>query len=314
MSDIPRRTTSGHAGVLFDIKRFALHDGPGIRTTAFFKGCPLSCTWCHNPESQSSSPELLHRLTLCVGCGACLPTCPQGAIRIVAGKAVTDRERCTACGACMPVCPHEARTIAGQPWTVDGLADELMRDAVFYEQSGGGITCSGGEPLQQAGFCAAVLRRCRQSGIHTAVDTCGYADTASLERVAEHTDLFLYDLKLMDDRRHREATGVSNDLVLRNLEQLDRWSRPTWIRVPLIPTINDDEENLLALAEFVRHLTCVEALQVLPYHTGGEAKWLALGRTGTGRTRIDAAASSAAADRAVRLLRQRLDIPVTEGG
>jgi len=192
--------------------------------------------------------------------------------------------------------------------------DELAKDAVFYEQSSGGITCSGGEPLQQAAFCAEVLRRCRQLGIHTAIDTCGYADAASLERVAEHTDLFLYDLKLMDDRRHRVATDVSNEVVLHNLEQLDRWNRPTWIRVPLIPTINDDEENLRALAEFVRGLSSVEALQVLPYHAGGEAKWRGLERPGIDRAHIDAAGSSVAADRAVRLLTKYLDIPVTEGG
>ncbi len=310
MSDIPRRTTSVHAGVLFDVKRFALHDGPGIRTTAFFKGCPLSCTWCHNPESQSSSPELLHRPTLCVGCGACLSACPQGAIRIEGGTAVTDRDRCTACGACVPACPHEARSIVGQPWTVERLVDELTRDTVFYEQSGGGITCSGGEPLQQAAFCSSVLRRCRQSGIHTAVDTCGYADAASLRRVAEHTDLFLYDLKLMDDGRHRLATGVSNDLVLGNLEQLDRWNCTTWIRVPLVPGVNDDDENLLALAKFVRHLTCVEALQVLPYHAGGEAKWLGVGRARPDRD----VPTPSTAERALALLAEQLDIPVTEGG
>jgi len=314
MSGTPRRNAPVGAGILFDVKRFALHDGPGIRTTAFFKGCPLSCTWCHNPESQSSSPELLHRPGLCVGCGACLSVCPKDAIRIVAGKAVTDRDRCTACGACVPVCSHDARSIVGSMWSAEDLVDELAKDTVFYEQSGGGITCSGGEPLQQARFCAEVLRRCRQMSIHTAVDTCGYADASSLEHVAEHTDLFLYDLKLMDDRRHRQATGVSNHVVLRNLQRLNRWGCSVWIRVPLAPGINDDDGNLLTLAGFIRGLTCVEALQLLPYHAGGETKWLGLGRTGIGRPRINATASSAAADRAVRMLTQCLDVPVARGG
>jgi pyruvate formate lyase activating enzyme len=199
-------------------------------------------------------------------------------------------------------------------WTAPELVDVLARDAIFYEQSGGGITCSGGEPLHQAAFCSNVLRRCQERGIHTAVDTCGYADEAALQDVAEHTDLFLYDVKLMDDDRHRRMTGVSNAIVLENLQRLDRRGARLWIRMPLIPGINDDEGNLLDLAALVRGLACVEAVQVLPYHPGGEEKRVGLGRKRTALLPIDADRASAAADRAVRLLAERIDVPVTKGG
>ena len=302
------------AGVLFDVKRFAIHDGPGIRTTAFLKGCPLACTWCHNPESQRPDPELLERPDRCTGCGACVAACPERAIRIERGHATTDRDRCTACGACVPVCPAEARSIVGVMWTAEALISELAEDGLFFEQSGGGITCSGGEPLHQPAFCAAVLRGCRERGIHTAVDTCGVARESALLSVAEETDLFLYDLKLMDDARHRRATGASNAAVLSNLERLDRWGKRVWIRIPLIPGVNDDEENLAELVGFVHKLRRVEAVQVLPYHRGGEAKWAGLGRGTVAHTGIEPERSADAADRAVRFLSDRLLVPVTKGG
>jgi pyruvate formate lyase activating enzyme len=302
------------SGMLFDIKRFAIHDGPGIRTTAFFKGCPLSCDWCHNPESQTPSPELLFRSSRCTGCGHCVAVCPEGALRLENGVAVMDRERCAACGKCVPVCSREARSMVGEAWTAQDLAEELSRDTIFFEQSGGGITCSGGEPLAQAAFCADVLRLCRERGLHTAVDTCGHVDEASLRRVAEHVDLFLYDLKLMDGDRHRQATGVPNDEILHNLEQLDRWGRSVWIRVPLVPGVNDDEENLCALADFVRSLSCVRALQVLPYHAGGDEKWLGLGRTRVRQTPIESTLTPDAVNRAAQVLARRIEVPVTKGG
>ena len=304
----------GAGGMLFDVKRFAIHDGPGIRTTAFFKGCPLSCVWCHNPESQSPDRELLHRPSRCTGCGACVAVCPEDAVRIEEGVAVTDRERCSACGACVSTCPVDARSTVGGVWTAEALCVELSKDELFFEQSGGGVTCSGGEPLAQASFCAEVLRLCRGRGIHTAVDTCGHAEEEALRRVAEQTDLFLYDVKLMDDDRHRRATGVSNAKALGNLDLLDRWEKRVWVRVPLVPGCNDDEGNLLELVAFVRRLSCVEALQVLPYHAGGEEKWIGLGRGGTDRASIDPGRASDAADRAVRLLTERIDVPVTKGG
>ena len=177
--------TTDLSGMLFDIKRFAIHDGPGIRSTAFFKGCPLSCSWCHNPESQSREPELLVRTSRCTGCGRCVSVCPEKAVRMEGSLAIVDRERCSACGTCVPACPDDARSIVGEPWTADALVNELTKDVLFFDQSGGGVTCSGGEPLLQPGFCAAILRLCRERGIHTAVDTCGHADGAALRWVAE---------------------------------------------------------------------------------------------------------------------------------
>lgn len=302
------------AGVVFDIKRFALHDGPGIRTTAFLKGCPLACSWCHNPESQSPKPELLVYRSRCSGCGACVHTCPEGAVRIVGGRAVTDRARCTACGSCVAGCPAEARSITGRTWTAGALAEQLARDRLFFEQSGGGITVSGGEPLLQARFCASVLELCHRLGLHTTVDTCGHADEADLRRVAEHTDLFLYDIKLMDDVRHRLETGVSNATALANLERLSGWRSRTWVRVPLIPGVNDDEHNLVELARFVRGLRTIEALQLLPYHRGGVEKTRGLERTDAQSPAVDAERAPDAAARAAQTLRQQIAVPVTIGG
>jgi pyruvate formate lyase activating enzyme len=302
----------GPSGMLFDIKRYAIHDGPGIRGTAFFKGCPLSCSWCHNPESQSRDPELLYRPSRCVGCGRCVSICPEKAVRMGGSLAVTDRDRCSACGACVLACPVGARSIVGESWTADALVDELAKDVLFFDQSSGGVTCSGGEPLFQPGFCAAVLRLCHERGIHTAVDTCGHADEAALRQVADCADLFLYDIKLMDDERHRRATGVSNGAVLENVVRLDRWGKRIWIRVPIVPGINDDEENLAELAALVRTLSSVGAVQLLPYHRGGEEKRKGLGRGK--RSPIEADRVSGAVDRAFRLLNERLDVPVTRGG
>ncbi len=300
------------AGLVFDVKRYAIHDGPGIRTTAFMKGCPLSCLWCHNPESQSPTRELSFRVDRCTGCGACVSACPEAAIRMNDGQAITERECCTACGACVSVCPSDARSIIGDCWTVSALVDELSKDVLFFEQSGGGVTCSGGEPLFQSDFCSAVLRGCQERGIHTAVDTCGHAETRALLDVADVTDLFLYDIKMIDDRRHLEATGVSNGLLLENLQRLDRSGARIWVRVPLVPGINDDEENLVDVAEFVRTLSSVEALQVLPYHRGGEEKQRGLGREAW--EGVDMRLIPDAVDRAIRLLGARVGMPVTKGG
>ncbi|MEN6368871.1 MAG: glycyl-radical enzyme activating protein [Thermotogota bacterium] len=267
-------------GVVFDVKRFAIHDGPGVRTTVFLKGCPLRCAWCHNPESQERGPELLFWNERCVGCGACVSTCPHGAIVLPASgaKPETDRTRCTACGACVAVCNPRARTITGTTCTIDGLLTEVDRDALFYDQSRGGITLSGGEPLAQPEFSAELLRACQERRIHTAVDTCGFADEEALAAVAAHTDLFLYDVKLLDDERHRLWTGVSNTTILENLRWLSSEGKHLWIRYPLIPGVNDSEQDLMGLGRFVSRLPGVEAVQILPYHVAGERKFEHLGR------------------------------------
>ena len=267
-------------GLVFDVKRFAIHDGPGIRTTVFLKGCPLSCAWCHNPESQRREPELLVRSERCVACGTCVSACPNGAIARQSSRAKpeTDRSRCTGCGACVTACIPRARTVVGQARSVDDLLAEIERDTLFYDQSGGGVTLSGGEPLAQQEFASELLRRCRSQRIHTAVDTCGFADEAALAAVAEETDLFLYDVKLLDDERHRRWTGASNEKILRNLERLARDGKRIWVRYPLVPGINDSERDLAEFGRFVARCPGVEAVQVLPYHAAGERKFDHLGR------------------------------------
>lgn len=260
-------------GVLFDIKRFSIHDGPGIRTTVFLKGCPLNCWWCHNPEGQAPGPELVFRAGRCIGCGACLEVCPRAAISLDGGVARTDRERCGLCGACVEACYTEAREMAGREMTVQQVVAEIERDVPFYDQSGGGVTFSGGEPLLQQDFLLALLQACRERGIHTAVDTCGYAPWEVLDRVRGLTDLFLCDLKLMDDARHREYTGVSNRLILENVRALSERGHAIFLRLPIIPGVNDDDENIRQAGAFAAGLPHLERVDLLPYHPTGVGKY-----------------------------------------
>ena len=305
-------TSEGDSGILFDIKRFALHDGPGIRTTAFLKGCPLSCLWCHNPESQHDAPELMFWEERCVGCGWCVSACRVGAIAVRDGLARTDRSACTACGECVDACPRNAREIVGKLWSANHLLEEVEKDLLFYDQSGGGITLSGGEPLAQAQFAFSVLTLCKEHRIHTAVDTCGHAEWKDLKRVARVTDLFLYDIKHMDSARHQELTGVSNERILENLRRLDNEGQRLWIRYPVIPDFNDANEDVAALGEFVFHLKAVEAIHLLPFHHGGERKLERLGRPCLPlATERD---PNSAADTAAGILRRIAGVPVHVGG
>jgi pyruvate formate lyase activating enzyme len=307
-----RSAGSLESGILFDVKRFALHDGPGIRTTAFLKGCRLSCSWCHNPESRNSKPELMFWEERCVGCGTCVSACAVRAISMCDALAETDRRACTACGECVAACPADARAIAGETWTVDRLLEEVEKDLLFYDESGGGVTLSGGEPLVQASFAASLVAECRDRKIHTAVDTCGDADWEDLERVARATDLFLYDVKHVNDGRHRRLTGVSNDRILENLRRLDGEGCALWIRYPVIPDLNDADEDVTALGEFVAHLEAVEAIHLLPFHRGGERKLERLGRPC--RPLTTERDPRTAADAAARILRRIVDVPVYVGG
>ncbi|MEA3344812.1 MAG: glycyl-radical enzyme activating protein [Chloroflexota bacterium] len=264
-------------GTIFDIKHFAVHDGPGIRTTVFLKGCPLHCPWCHNPEGISREPQLLFNPMKCTECGDCVEVCPQRALQLVDGELVIDRKRCEVSGSCTEVCYAGALEIAGRQVTVEEVMEEILRDGPFYETSGGGMTLSGGEPLAQPSFTRVLLRAAKCEGIHTALDTTGFASWRQLERLLPDVDLFLYDLKQMDSERHKALTGVPNERILENLRRLDDAGQPIWIRIPLIPGQNDGEANYHALGEFLSDLKHVERIEILRYHSFAESKYEHLG-------------------------------------
>jgi pyruvate formate lyase activating enzyme len=261
----------GIRGRVFDVQRFSLHDGPGIRTTVFLKGCPARCLWCHNPESQSFAPEVLVVETRCASCGVCAAVCPHGAPPPGSGL-------CTACGACVEACPAGARRLAGRDTTVDSVMEEVLRDRVFYEESGGGVTFSGGEPLAQPEFLTALAEACLAAGLHTAVDTCGFAPRERLLALAPLVDLFLFDVKLVDDARHRALTGLPAGPILENLRALAAVHGNVWIRVPVVPGHTDAEADVAATASLVAGLGGVRRVSLLPYHRTGAAKARRLGR------------------------------------
>lgn len=255
------------SGLVFNVQRFSLQDGPGVRSTVFMKGCPLACAWCHNPESQSSEPQIVRMRHRCMVCGACAPEELERSV-------VVDRRE-----ADVEACPTGALQAVGEWVTVEALVDRLLRDRIFFDESGGGVTFSGGEPLMQAAFVTEVLGRLRHQGVRTALDTCGFARWPELEAAAGQANLVLYDVKLMDDDRHRAATGVSNRIILDNLKRLSEMHAAIWIRVPVIPGVNDDEANFAATAEFLAPLAGIRQVDLLPYHPTGEAKFARVGMT-----------------------------------
>ncbi|HEX9091928.1 MAG TPA: glycyl-radical enzyme activating protein, partial [Anaerolineales bacterium] len=264
------------SGTIFDIKRYAINDGPGIRTAVFFKGCPLRCVWCHNPEGQVLQPQMMFRANRCKGFKDCLQVCPQGAISWRDGS-ITNWETCDDCGKCAEVCVSGGREMVGRVVQVQDLMAEIERDMVFYNQSGGGVTFTGGEPLMQREFLRALLACCKTLGVHTAVDTSGYATWEGLESIYPLTDLFLYDLKFADETRHKKYTSVSNNLILENLQKLSAIKANILVRIPLIPGINDDDVNIRSSATLLKYLPCLTGVELMPYHEIGLAKYQAMG-------------------------------------
>jgi len=265
-------------GIIFNIQRYSIHDGPGIRTTVFLKGCPLNCWWCQNPESQLSGQEMIFWEDRCIGCGACSTICPSGAIQIKNGIPVTEKEKCILCGKCIEKCPALAREMIGKKMTAEEVLKEIEKDLVFYEESGGGVTFSGGEPLGQSEFLESLLNCCQKKKIHIAVDTSGYISWGILDKITPKVDLFLYDLKIMDIKRHKKYTGVSNEIILENLKKLSSIHNNIFVRFPVIPGINDDYQNIKRTGEFLSSLKIAQ-VNLLPYHYIGIDKYKKVGRT-----------------------------------
>ncbi len=264
------------SGTVFDIQRFSLHDGPGIRTIVFLKGCPLSCKWCSNPESQNMKPVIMYKKNECLHCGRCINACSRKAISFE-NKTFIDRSICTGCGECANACPAGALVVKGKTMTVQQLIRELKKDATTYRRSGGGITLSGGEPLVQYEFAAELLRACKAQGWDTAIETTGAGITEAVEKVIPYVDTVLLDIKHLDTEKHKKFTGIGNEQILKNAARISQISS-TVVRVPVIPGFNYSEEEIRAITEFAKMLRGVRTIHLLPYHTFGENKYDLLGR------------------------------------
>ncbi len=260
------------SALIADIKRMTLHDGPGIRSTVFVKGCPLRCLWCHNPESISAKPQVLYHENLCLHCGNCDALCPEQAIHC----GIIDRSKCTGCGSCTAQCFREALTLSGKTMTTEEVFRSVMRDTAFYGTDGG-VTISGGEPLLYPAFTAELFSMLRNAGIHTALDTCGEIPFAHLETVLPYTCLMLYDLKGMDPVRHKANTGKSNERILENLRELGRRNIPIEVRMPIIPEHNDSPEELRGAGDLLKTIPSLTKVKLLPFHSMARNKYAAAG-------------------------------------
>ncbi|BBB92075.1 MAG TPA: glycyl-radical enzyme activating protein [Methylomusa anaerophila] len=263
--------------LIFNIQKFCIHDGPGIRTTVFFKGCPLKCSWCHNPESQNSRQEMLYDKDKCSLCGQCARHCQVKAISITNGKILFDPHKCRLCKVCIDVCSNNAREIAGEEYSVAELMREIEKDRPFYEQSGGGVTLSGGEAMVQIDFVAELVATCRERGIAVAIDTCGQAPTENFLRIMEYVDIFLYDIKLLDPARHRDYTGQDNRLILDNLKVLSDQGANINLRLPLLAGVNDGPDHICRVIRLIQNFN-ISSINLLPYHDIGQGKYRKLAR------------------------------------
>lgn len=265
-------------GIIFNLQRYSIHDGPGIRTTVFLKGCRLRCFWCQNPESQKKKPEVFLNKSRCTLCSRCVTACLSGANRLLDGVSVLiDRSRCIGCSKCVEACPNGARTLMGRYLTVDEVMHEVLRDRRFYENSGGGVTLSGGEPADQPRYALALLRACKDIGLHTVIDTCGYVPWSTMEKLLKYVDLVLFDIKHMDSSKHREATGKLNDMILENARMVAR-CKPMRVRVPVVPAFNNSAEEIRTIARFVKEELGSVEIDLLPYNKLGESKYEFLDR------------------------------------
>lgn len=263
---------TGRTGIVFNIQRYSIHDGPGIRTTVFLKGCPLRCKWCANPESMTPNPEIFFREEQCDLCGKCLDTCVLNAIIKGENSVKIDRSKCNNCMKCLEVCHDGIITSMGKSITVEEVVEEVLRDELFYNNSGGGVTLSGGEPLYQAKFTLNILKGCKDNSLHTALDTTGYAKWEKLDKILNFTDLVLYDIKHLDDNIHQKGTGVSNELILHNFEKIIKKGTKIWVRVPVIPNFNYFSQYLEDLANFLSQKP-IEKVSLLKYHEWGKHKY-----------------------------------------
>jgi pyruvate formate lyase activating enzyme len=265
-------------GLVFKIERSSTVDGPGIRTVIFFKGCPLNCLWCQNPEGLRPVPEVMWDPKKCIRCGTCVKECPQKAVSLINGEVVTNKDLCKKCGTCEKVCPVKAREICGKYMDVEELLDKVTRDKIFYYHSGGGVTASGGEPTFQPYFLDKFFQRCQGAGIHTALDTCGFVETKTFTRILKYTNLVLYDLKILDPQKSVTYTGADIYLILNNLEVCDKMGLPIWIRVPIVPGYTDTTDNISKIIDITARLKNLQRIDILPYNSFGSQKYVMVGR------------------------------------
>jgi len=267
-------------GVVFSIERYALEDGPGIRTLVFLKGCPLKCKWCANPESQIFTPQILYFRNKCVSCRRCIELCPHDAIQISDEFGlITDPDRCTLCGTCIDACYHGAREMSGEEMEVRDVLDIVERDKMFYDKTGGGVTISGGEPLLQTRFVRELTRECRESGIHTAIETTLYANKETVKLALEFNDLVFVDVKHINSDLHEQFTGVRNERILENIKMIDELGKQFIVRIPFIPGFNDDDDTQILIYQWAAKLKNLKWIEILPYHRLGMGKYLGLGRS-----------------------------------